>query len=349
MSTEQVTIKDIAKKLNVSPSTVSRALRDNPEIGVATKEAVRKLAKELNYQPNSVAMSLRQKKTYTIGVVVPEIVHYFFSSVISGIEEVVYENNFQVILCQSNEKYQHEMMNIKTLTRSRVDGILISYAKETKSFDHFLALKEKGIPVVFYDRLPESLPFDSVIVDDFGGAYKATKHLIEQGCRKIAHFGGPLHLNIHMERYNGYLQAMRDCGIGAEKELVLEADSFKGAYKAVHKLLDDKVQFDGVFAVNDLTAVGAMKALKSNGLSIPGDVAVVGFGDDTTLSEMVDPTLSSVLQPGYDMGVKATQLLLDRINGNNIEDIQTLKLDTALRIRRSSNRKSIIGSKENFS
>ena len=340
MSTEQVTIKDIAKRLNVAPSTVSRALRDNPEIGKATKEAVRKLAKELNYQPNSVAMSLREKKTYTIGVVVPEIVHYFFSSVISGIEEVVYDNKFQVILCQSNEKYEQERMNIKTLSRSRVDGILVSYAKETKLFDHFLALREKGMPIVFYDRSPQSLMFDNVIVDDFGGAYQATRHLIEEGCQRIAHFGGPLHLQIHSERYKGYRKALEEHNVIVDDDLVLEADNFKSAYKTVHKLLEKGVEFDGVFAINDLTAVGTMKGLKSKGLTIPDDVAVVGFGDDSTLTEMVDPPLTSVIQPGFEMGIKATQLLLDKINGKGCDEAQTVKLDTSLRIRKSSKRKS---------
>lgn len=341
MSLEQVTIKDIAKKLNVSPSTVSRALRDNPEIGEATRNAVQELAKELNYQPNSVAMSLRQKKTFTLGVVVPEIVHYFFSSVISGIEEVVYNNNFQVILCQSNEKYNQELMNIKTLARSQVDGILISFAKETKNFEHLRELKDKGIPVVFYDRSEDSLIFDSVIVDDFGGAYKATKHLIEEGCRKIAHFRGPLHLKIHQDRYNGYLQAQRDHGVAIDPKLTVAADSFKQAYKEVHSLLDNKMEFDGIFAVNDLTAVGAMKGIKSRGLQIPKDVAVVGFGDDSTLSEMVDPTLSSVVQPGFEMGIAAANLLLEKINGDHEGTPQHLRLETSLKIRASSRKTSI--------
>jgi len=342
MAEGQVTIKDIAKKLNVSPSTVSRALHDNQEISEATRKAVRRLAEELNYQPNSVAMNLRQKKTYTIGVVVPEIVHYFFSSVISGIEEVVYENNYQVILCQSNEKYQQEKMNLKTLARSRVDGILISYAKETENFDHFLALKDKDIPVVFYDRTPGSLPFDHIIVDDFNGAYQATKHLIEVGCKNIAHFGGPLHLNIHEQRYNGYVAALKDSGARVNKDLVIDADTFKSAYKSVHKLIQKQIPFDGIFAVNDLTAVGSMKAIKSNGLTIPKDVAVVGFGDDSTLSEMVDPSLSSVVQPGFDMGVKATRVLLEKINGYDIGEYQSFVLKTKLKIRNSSKRKSLV-------
>jgi DNA-binding LacI/PurR family transcriptional regulator len=341
MSVEQVTIKDIARRLNVSPSTVSRALRDNPEIGEATKIAVRKLANEMNYQPNTLAMGLRQKKTFTIGVIVPEIVHYFFSSVISGIEDIAYDNNFQIILCQSNEKYNQEMMNIKTLSRSQVDGILISFSKETRDFNHLTNLGEKGIPVVCYDRASEVLGVDSVVVDDFGGAYLATRHLMGEGCKRIAHFMGPLHLKIHSERCNGYQKAQSDFGLKVREELMVEADSFKGAYRTVYKLIEQGIDFDGIFAVNDLTAVGAMKALKSKGIKIPHEVAVVGFGDDTTLSEMVDPTLSSVSQPGFEMGKRATKLLIDKINGLENDTPQTICLDTHLRVRQSSDRSSL--------
>lgn len=337
MSSDRVTLKDIAKRLNVSPSTVSRALQNNPEIGEATRLAIRKLAEDLNYQPNAVALSLRKKKTFTIGVVVPEIVHYFFSSVISGIEDVAYESNYQVILCQSNEKFDHEVMNIRTLANSQVDGILISCSKETIDFTHIESIKDKGVPVVFYDRFNQSLHLDTVIVDDFRGAYQATEHLINIGCKRIAHFKGPLHMGIHVERMNGYMKALKDQGVTLDENLIVEADSFKLGYKAVNNFFDKGTEFDGIFAVNDLTAVGAMKAIKSKGLRIPDDVAIVGFGDDSTLSEMVDPPLTSVMQPGFEMGKKATKLLLNKINGNgNIP--QLIKLKTRLNIRQSSNR-----------
>jgi len=341
MPPDQVTLKDIAKKLNVSPSTVSRALRDNPEIGAATKEAVRNLAEELNYQPNSVALSLRKRKTFTIGVIVPEIVHYFFSSVISGIEDVAYSNSYQVILCQSNEKYDHEVRNIKTLAQSQVDGILISYSKESMDFKHIEEIKNKGIPVVLYDRKIDTLNLPSVIVDDFGGAFEATKHLLERGCKNIVHFNGPLHVNIHAERFRGYKNALNSHGIKIDDNLIVEADNFKSAYKAVHKLYEKNIVFDGVFCVNDLTAVGSMKAIKSLDLHIPDDVAVVGFGDDSTLSEMVDPSLSSVIQPGFDMGKEATRLLLECIENKYSNKSNLLKLNTKLKIRESSNRRSV--------
>lgn len=338
MSSNQVTLKDIAKRLNVSPSTVSRALKNNPEIGEATRNAVIKLAKELNYQPNSVALSLRKRKTFTIGVIVPEIVHYFFSSVISGIEDVTYSNNYQVILCQSNEKYDQEVRNIKTLAQSQVDGILISSSKETMDFDHIQAIKDKGVPVVFYDRSIKILELSSVIVDDFGGAYKATEHLITLGCKKIIHFNGPLHIDNHSERFNGYQKALKDHGFQLDKNLVMEADSFKCGYKAVCGLYEQQVEFDGIFAVNDLTAVGAMKAVKSKGKQIPLDVAIVGFGDDSTLSEMVEPSLSSIIQPGFDMGKEATKMLLKMIDDETAVVQQVVKLDTKLKIRESTKR-----------
>lgn len=336
-----VTLKDLAKRLNVSPSTVSRALRDNPEIGEAMKESVRKLAAELNYQPNSVALSLRKRKTFTIGVIVPEIVHYFFSSVISGVEDIAYSNNYQVILCQSNEKYDHEVRNIKTLAQSQVDGILISYSKETMDFQHIEEIKNSGIPVVFYDRKIDSLDLPSVIVDDFGGAFEATNHLVEIGCQHIVHFKGPLHVEIHAERLRGYTEALKSHGIEIDEQLIVKADNFKSGYKAIHKLHEKNIHFDGVFGVNDLTAVGAMKALKSLDIRIPEDVAVVGFGDDSNLSEMVDPSLSSVFQPGFEMGKEATQLLLDCIDHKNTNEADVLKLNTRLKVRASSKRASV--------
>jgi LacI family transcriptional regulator len=262
MSSDRITLKDIAKRLNVSPSTVSRALQDHPEIGETTKQAVRQLAEELNYQPNAVALSLRKKKTCTIGVVVPEIVHYFFSSVISGIEDVAYESNYQVILCQSNEKFDHEVMNIQTLANSQVDGILISYSKETMDFSHIESLKEKGVPVVMYDRFNKHLELDNVIVDDFNGAYQATEHLIKNGCKRIVHFKGPLHMDIHSERMNGYLKALKDHGIALDEKLIVEADSYNKGYESAINFFNKGIEIDGIFAVNDLTAVGAMKAIK---------------------------------------------------------------------------------------
>lgn len=327
MGKEQVTLKDIAKILNVSASTVSRALKDNPEIGEATRNTIKKLAAELNYQPNTVALSLRKKRTFTLGVVVPEIVHYFFSSVISGIEEAAFANGYQVVLCQSNEKYEHEVKSLNTLRQSQVDGILISCAKESVSFDHLVDIANKGIPVVLYDRHPENIDFSSVLVDDFGGGYCAVEYLIKTGCRRIVHLAGPVHVDIHKKRLEGYQKALEDHGITPDPAWVVEADNFKLGYEAIEILMKRKIDVDGIFAVNDLTAVGAMKGLKAMGIKVPQQVSVVGFGDDSTLSQMVDPTLTSVAQPGFEMGQAATQILLDHINGKiNTPENRVLKI-----------------------
>ena len=338
MSVEQITLKDIAKRLNVSPSTVSRALKDNPEIGESTRKAIQKLAEELNYQPNAVALSLRKRKTFTIGVVVPEIVHYFFSSVISGIEDEAHSNNYQVVLCQSSEKYEHEVRNLKTLAQSQVDGILISHSKETRDFEHIWELRNKGVPVVFYDRTVPNVDLAHVAVDDVEGAFQATNHLIEVGCKNIVHMYGPMHIDIHEARFEGYKKALKKHAIPLRDELVVAADNFQMGQTAIDQLLANKTAFDGLFAVNDMTAVGAMKAMKRAGIRIPEDVAVVGFGDDSALSEMVDPALSSVYQPGFDMGRKAAQLLMQIIDDKNGTDPQKIQLKTELHIRESSTR-----------
>ena len=306
------------------------------------KESVRKLAAELNYQPNSVALSLRKRKTFTIGVIVPEIVHYFFSSVISGVEDVAYSSNYQVILCQSNEKYDHEVRNIKALAQSQVDGVLVSYSKESRDFQHIEEIRKNGIPVVCYDRIINALNLPSVIVDDFGGAFEATNHLLETGCKRIVHLKGPLHVDIHAERLRGYKEALISHGVEIDEQLIVLADNFKSAYKATHKLHEQNIAFDAVFGVNDLTAVGSMKALKSLKYRIPEDVAVVGFGDDSTLSNMVDPSLSSVYQPGFEMGKEATRLLLDCIENKDVPHSEVLKLDTKLMVRDSSKRPSTV-------
>ena len=312
MSAGLITIKDIARELKISPSTVSRALKNHPDISKETRDAVNELARKMNYQPNAVALSLKQRRSNTIGVIIPEIVHYFFSSVISGIEDVAYDAGFNVIICQSNEKYDREVVNTRTLLASRVDGILVSISKETKQFEHFYNVKEKEVPLVFYDRVVPGFDADQVIIDDFEAAYRATKHLTEGGYRKIVHFAGPQNLLIGQNRRDGYLKAMNEAGITVRREWVVEADNFEKARLAALQLLEDRTEFDGIFAVNDLTAVGAMQTIQKRGIKVPDQVAIVGFSDGR-LSGITDPALTSVDQHGYEMGTVATELLLKRI------------------------------------
>jgi len=312
MKSNQVTIKDIARILGISVSTVSRALKDHPDISEETKVAVNELAVRLKYQPNAVALSLKHSRSNTIGVIIPEIVHYFFSSVISGIEDVAYDAGFTVILCQSNEKYDREVANARMLLSHRVDGILVSISKETTDFSHLKMLQEGNIPLVFFDRIVPEIAADQVIIDDEEAAFKATRHLTLAGRKRIAHFAGPQNLLIGRDRKNGYIRALKEAGLPVDPDLIVEADSFEKALVAVNRLLESGNLPDGIFTTNDLTAIGAIQALKKNGISIPRQVAVVGFSDGH-FSGITDPALTSVDQHGYEMGTIATQILLDRL------------------------------------
>ncbi len=332
----QVTIKDIARQLGISASTVSRALKDHPDISAETKRSVNELAKKLKYQPNAVALSLKHSKSNTIGLIIPEIVHYFFSSVISGIEDVAYDAGFTVIICQSNEKYDREVTNSHALLAHRVDGILVSVSKETQDFEHIKMFQERDVPLVFFDRLVPGIEADSVVVDDRKASYEATKHLIEGGRKRIAHFAGPENLLLSRERKDGYLAALKEAGITPNPNWIIEADSFEKALLAVHKVMDLPNPPDGIFAVNDLTAIGAMKALQKKNIKIPEEIAIVGFSDGR-FSGITEPNLTSVDQHGYEMGTIACQMLLNRIlNPNLSKEPKTKILDANLIIRGSS-------------
>ncbi len=336
MKSGLVTIKDIARELKISPSTVSRALKNHPDISEETKRAVNDLAQKLNYQPNAVALSLKQQRSSTIGVIIPEIVHYFFSSVISGIEDVAYDAGFNVIICQSNERYDRELANAKTLLANRVDGILVSVSKETKDYSHFYNLRDNSVPMVFYDRVVPDFQADQIIIDDFDAAYRATKHLIDGGHKKIFHFAGPQNLLIGQQRKDGYLKALTEAGLEINKNWIIEADNFEKARIAVINILEDKLPIDGIFAVNDLTAIGAMQTLQKRGVKIPNEVAIVGFSDGR-LSGITDPTLTSVDQHGYEMGTMATEMLLKRILSQNKDyPYETKILNANLIVRGSS-------------
>ena len=270
MKYNQVTIKDIARELGISPSTVSRALKDHPDISPETKRLVNELAEKLNYQPNIVALSLRQSKTNTIGVIIPEIVHFFFSTVISGIEDVAYSAGYNVILAQSNESQSREITDIKALFNSRVDGMLMSVSRETSNFDHIESILAKGVPIVFFDRVYKTEQASKIIVDDFTGAKEATLHLIDQGCKRIAHLEGPPNLEISKQRLEGYKEALKEHNIPFDKELVAICPSgtIEEGRSATEKLLSLKNKPDAIFATNDPAAMGAMQAIKEKGLKI---------------------------------------------------------------------------------
>lgn len=340
----QVTIKDIARELGISPSTVSRALKDHPDISPETKKAVNALAEKLNYQPNIVALSLRQSKTNTIGVIIPEIVHFFFSTIISGIEDVAYSAGYNVILAQSNESLQREKTDIKALFNSRVDGMLMSISRETTNFDHIEAILSKGVPIVFFDRVHNSPQSSKVIVDDFEGAKEATLHLIEQGCKRIAHLEGPPNLVISKQRLEGYKTALTQHKMPIIPELIVSCPSgtIEEGKEATEKLMALKNPPDAIFSTNDPAAMGAMQAIKEKGLNIPKDIAVAGFSN-WFFSSLMDPPLTTVDQPGFEMGQEAARLLIRHIELKDKDGAElsseTKVLKTRLIVRASSLKK----------
>ena len=336
MKGRQVTIKDIARQLNISPATVSRALKDHPDISKSTQKAVVELAASLNYQPNSIALSLRSKRTYTIGVIVPEIIHFFFSSAISGIEDVAYQAGYNVIICQSNESYEREVSNVNTLINNRVDGILISVSKNTKDTTHLKKITDLGIPLVFFDRVCDDIDAHKVIVEDEKGAYEAVKHLIDQGYKKIAHLAGPETLIISKNRINGYVKALKDHHIEVDESLMMEADNKEAGMEAMKKLLARPDRPDAIFTVNDNAAIGALQVIKRAGYKVPEDIALIGFSDDQKITSLVEPHLSSIAQPAFKIGQTAGELFLKQIETPEPNKYEKIILDTELIVRASS-------------
>ncbi len=335
MKGHRVTIKDIARKLNISPSTVSYALNNHPNINPNTKKAIKELAQELNYKPNKVALSLLQNESKIIGLLIPEIIHHFFSTVISGIEQIANKSGYHVMICQSNESYEREVENVQALLSSNIDGFIISMSKNTHKFDHFRNIEKIGVPIVFFDRPCEGVFADKVIVDDFEGAFQATKHLIESGCKHIIHLAGPQHLAIGEKRKDGYVEAHKHFNISIPEHYIQACDTYDQAYKLIPELIKEHPEVDGVFAVNDLTAMGSIKALRKLKKKIPGDVAVCGF-TNSFISRMSYFELSSVDQKGFEMGQVAANLLLDRMKSRESYQPVTKVLKTKLLVRDSS-------------
>jgi len=331
----QVTIKDIAKELGISPSTVSKALKDHPDISPATKRAVRDLVEKWNYKPDPIALSLKSGQTKIIGVIVPEIVHYFFSTVISGIEDLAYDSGYHVMFCQSNESYEREVKAVQTLLSSRVDGILVSVTKETDDFKHFLKIQENGIPLVFFDRICNELETDRVVVDDEVGAFDAVKHLISIGCKNIVHLSGPQNLQIGKSRKEGYVRALKHFDQLIDYSNIISCDTREEARIVVPELMKRVKRPDGIFAVNDLTAVEAMRMVQECGFNVPDDVSIVGFTSGM-ISDITCPTLSSVEQHGYIIGREAVKLLIDRLEKKNDLPFQTIVIKTEMVIKGSS-------------
>lgn len=335
MRSNQVTIKDIARELGISPSTVSRALKDHPDISTETKKAVNELAKNLNYQPNAIALSLKHSRSFTIGVIIPETVHYFFSTVISGIEDVAYEAGYNIMICQSNELYDREKSNANMLYSNRVDGLLVSLAKQTSDFSHLRFFLDNNIPVVCFDRVNDELSCDQVVIDDYDAAFKIVEYMIQQGHKNLVHLAAPQHITIGRNRKKGFEDAILKHNLPFDESQVILADKFEDAADAIEKLIQSGKVPDGIFAVNDLTALGAMKTLKKHHLKIPNEVAIAGFGNGQT-AMLTDPPLTTMDQNGYLMGKKAAEILLKRISSQRTDSIkEKYVIETELIIRES--------------
>lgn len=332
MSKKQTTIIDIAKELNLSPSTISRALHNHPDISKKTIEKVQNCAKELNYRPNVMALNLRLNQNKTIGVIVPEVVHYFFSSILSGIQDVAYSEGYNVLLCKSDENYDKEVHFTQSLIQARVAGVLASLAKETNQYDHYQQLLDNDIELVFYDRICIGILTDRVVVDDYAGAKTAVEHLIKTGCKRIAFYSSPTHLEISKNRRNGYLDALLAHKIPIDDSLIYVCDTREAAIELTPKVMAQENPPDAFFAINDHTASGILYAIKKEGYKVPEDISICGFsGGD--LAVACDPMLTTVEQHGYEVGKNAAELLIDKIKGNTQGKYTNRIIKTKLMIR----------------
>lgn len=336
-----ITIYDLAKQLNYSPSTISRALNNHKSIGKKTTLKIQKAAEELGYRPNSHAAGLRNNQSKTIGILVTHINRPFVSSLISGIEQAARKSGYNVLISQSNDSYKDELANATTLLHSRICGLIVTLAMETINTDHFKQFAERGIPIVFVDRVPTIFNSYKVIIDNYTAAYRATQHLIDQGCKRIAHFAGSPHVNVYSLRRNGYIDALKQNGLPVETHLIMDLKTLSSdeGRLATEKLLQLKNPPDGIFSSNDTAAISAIMYLKERNIKIPDDIAVIGFNNDP-VSSIIEPALSTVSHPASKMGELSFQRILEHSTEKKIEGVSEIfVLDTEIIIRNSSNKK----------
>jgi len=324
--TYKATITDIARELNTTAATVSRALSDHPGISLERKRSVQSVAKRLNYKRNKIASSLRSGRTHMLGVIVPSAEINFFGSVVHGIESIANSNGYNVLIYQSNESYEHEVKGIETFLTARVDGILVSIAKSTLDFSHFVEVKKRGIPIVFFDRDNDAIGIPSVVIDDYAGAYQATQHLISQGYKRIAHVAGPGHLTIFKDRLRGYKDALAANNIAFRKDFIYQGNvTIESGKEAASYFLSLPKPPDAVFAVEDFTALGVMKEMKDRGIHIPDDFGIIGFANEL-FGEHITPALSTVDQQTVSMGKEAVKMVMDMIGNSHEKNKEKTKI-----------------------
>ncbi len=312
-----LTMKDIAKELGISIATVSRALSNSSIISREKREMIQRYAQEHNFTPNIIAKDLRNTKIKPkkiIAIILPEVVHYYFATVLDGVEEEARRRGYKVFVGQSHECYEEEVELCRSFNESRVSGIIVSLAKDTKNYDHFLELQQKGIPLVFYDRICHGINASRVVVDDYNGAFNAVEYLVKTGCKRIAFYGSPMHMEISKNRFNGYKDALLKYGLKYDSNLTRICDNREDAEKITPELLALEERPDAFFAINDDTAIGILRAVKKKGLKVPKDISIFGFSDGFR-SRASDPQLTSVNQRGQEVGREAADILIKEIEG----------------------------------
>jgi LacI family transcriptional regulator len=343
MKDKEVTIYDIASALNISIATVSRALKNDPVVNKRTKKKIFDLADQMGYRVNQYARNLRNQRTNTVGMLVPKLNSKFINSVLAGVEKVTTEAGYDLIIAHSSESYIKEVANAKNLFEKRVDGLIASLSFDSKNLDHFKVFKDRGVPVIFFDRVEQEGNNTVVIIDNYKCGYLATQHLIEQDCKRILHITSSLKRNVYSDRFKGYQDALFDNGIPYDENLVIINDlSERAGIESAMQILKMDPLPDGAFITNDFLAAVCMRTLKENGIRIPEDIAIVGFNNDT-ICTLVEPALTTINYPGIDMGEVAARNLVNHLKGTgNIQNTNTIIIRSNLIIRKSSLKKKPI-------
>ncbi len=336
---KKYTIQDIARELNTTASTVSRALQDNPRISLSMRAAVRELADKMDYHPDFRALSLKKGSGRTIGVMVPHIDRHFFSSVLRGIDEIASVSDYNVLICQSYESYDKEVGLLKSLMHGKVDGMIVSIASNTLDIAHYELLGRRGVPLVFFDRVWDDMPVSKVVIDDYLGACLSVEHLINQGCRHIAHFAGPQHLNVYKNRTKGYRDTLSKHGFKIDESLIFsEVITRETGCQAMGQILGMDIMPDAIFSSGDYSALGALMCAREAGIRVPQDMAISGFANEP-FGAILEPTLTSVDQHGVEMGRQAAQLLIEEMESKDPGfEPRTIMLKPSLIIRKSTHK-----------
>lgn len=341
MNHREITIYDIAKKLDISAATVSRALQNHPAVNAKTKKSIVDLANELGYQSNKFASNLRKQKTHTIGVIVPRLNSVFMSTVLSGIEKVANNSGYNLIISQSFETQEKEAKNAQTMFNNRVDALIISLAYDTKDYKHLNNFIKKNIPIIFFDRVADEIDATKILIDNYKAGYQATEHLIQQGCKEILHITGNLIRNVYKDRFEGYKKALEDNGIRYDQSLVISNDLSEKSIEECFKndVLKRKKLPDGLFVTSDPSAAYSLAILKEAGIKVPEEIAIVGFNNDP-ISRVCEPAITTINYPGNQMGETIAGILIHHLSGeSDINYMNTVILKTDLIVRNSSLKK----------